>query len=207
VNPATSFKRSLRGYDPAQVHDHLEELSVKLEDLKKENAALRRENAEAGQNRRSSGIMESRLSGMLAKMEATSAALIEQNRTNAAVIAAQTEHERMVLRKNARDEAALIIRDAERRAQSLIDDAHKSRIAVLEEIALLRARRATLIARIKAVLVSQLEFLRSLEKDGAAPAEDAVPIPPRMSANEGLGADELASILASLDASLKTENE
>ncbi|MDH7516197.1 MAG: DivIVA domain-containing protein [Bacteroidota bacterium] len=189
-----AFPRSFRGYNPRAVEEHIRGLEEKIASLAERNAAL---------ETRLSAFRdaEEKLVRLLERMDTVSTEILERSKASAAAIAAQAEHERSLLRTQAREEASVIIRDAERRAEAIIEEAHRKRAAVLEEMTQLFSRRAVLIARIKAVLSSQLEFLRALEEEASDPGRETAPIAPTPTADAGIGAAELTSILQAIEAS------
>lgn len=194
-----TFSKAFRGFNPAEVQEFLGQLAGDVRGLSAENAILRLEVAKLESSLRASQELESKLKRMLEKMESTSETLIGQSKSNAAALATQAEHDRIVARKNASDEAMLIVRDAERRAQAVIEEANRRKQLMLEEIGMLHSRKATLVARIKALLQSQIEFLKAMETDVRDPVRETVSLPKGIKTKEGLGAAELQAIMDKLD--------
>ena len=194
-----TFSKAFRGFNPAEVQEYLGQLASEARALTSENTILTIEVAKLASSLKASQELESKLKRMLEKMESTSATLLDQSKTNAAALATQAEHDRIVAKKNASDEASLIVRDAERRAQAILEEANRRKQVMLEEIGMLHSRKATLIARIKALLQSQIEFLRAMEQDVRDPVREPVSLPKGMRTKEGLGAAELQAIMEKLD--------
>ena len=194
-----TFAKSFRGFDPKEVREFLGQLAAEVRSLTSENTILNVEVGKLESSLKASQQLEAKLKRMLERMESTSNTLIDQSKTNAAALATQAEHDRISAKRNASDEAALIVRDAERRAQLIIDEANRKKQSMLEEIGLLHSRRATLIARIKALLQSQIEFLRSIEKDARDPVHETISLPKDIKTKEGLGAAELQAIMQKLE--------
>ncbi|MBI5648289.1 MAG: DivIVA domain-containing protein [Ignavibacteriae bacterium] len=195
-----TFKKSLRGYEPAAVHAFLDELADGVRSLVQQNEVLRARLALLESKQKDSEAVEERLRAVLAGLEGTADALLEQSRNNAAAATERTEQERTRLVAHAREEAALITRDAERTARRLVDEAQAKRDRVLEEVELLSARRAALVARMKSIMAAQLEFLQSLERDARDSVADTPEVPGALSKPEGLSAARLHTILSTIDA-------
>ena len=193
------FRTTFRGYDATEVRVFVGKVAEVLRSIMQEHEAVRAHAATLEAQQRASQEMEIRLQDMLHAMEGTSAAIIEQSRNNAAALSAHSEHERIRMKEQARDEAALILRDAERKAQRIVDDADARRADALEEIGLLHSRRAMIVARIKSLLASQVEFLRAIERDMHDPTGDVPTFTRDTHPRDGIGAAELQSIIAKLD--------
>ena len=87
--------------------------------------------------------------------------------------------------ETARKEAQLIIREAEERSARLLDEARASLALLKEQIEILSTKKESIIRRLKLLLHSELDMVRSLESrdDPPAPGQAAQQeSPPRDSA-------------------------
>jgi cell division initiation protein len=67
--------------------------------------------------------------------------------------------------ENSRKEADLIIRDAELKAQQIIEKARTDFSKIKEEISALKARKESVLSRLKILLSSELDLIRALGVD------------------------------------------
>ena len=193
------FSKALRGISENEVRSYLKELATAIEGLTDENSKLRSHIAMLETRLKASQELEQKLTRMLRDMESTSAKIIDQSKTNSAAMSTQIERQRRVLLTKAQEEAAIIIRDAEKKAQRVLDEADGKRKSLIEEIGMLHARRMALIARIKSLLSSQVEFLNALDRDLKDPTANTIPIRRERKTKEGIGSAELQSIIQKLE--------
>ncbi|KAB2924682.1 MAG: DivIVA domain-containing protein [Bacteroidetes bacterium] len=153
------FKKVLRGYDPIEVDAFLDTLSNEFSELLKQSKELREEYLEMEIQLRDYRQKERDLQQILMQAQETSARSIE----------------------NSRKEAELIIQEAELKASQIIDHARMDVMRTREELANLRAKKEVLISRLKVLLNSEIEMIRSLEADDEAHGGESAPAPVRES--------------------------
>ena len=135
------FKKAFRGYDAEEVDAFLEIVAAEFEQISKENASLREKIESLGTTLSEYRNLEKTLQDTL---------LTAQRATEAA-------------RTNAQREADLIVRDAQIRAERIVDQARAQLNEIRQTIANLKMQRDSFLARLKALLNSQIELLETLE--------------------------------------------
>jgi len=137
------FKKVLRGYDPVEVDTFLEMISNELEELLGVNKQMKDKAIELETQLADYKHMEKTLQQTLLQAQETSGKSIE----------------------NSRKEADLIIKEAELKASQIVEKARTDFSRAKEEIANLKARKESIISRLKVLLHSELDLLRALEID------------------------------------------
>lgn len=131
------FRRSFRGYNEDEVDDFLDQVTRDLEALIRERDELRAELDEVKSRVEQYKTMESTL----------------QN----AIVVAQTAADDV--KANARKEAELIIQEAKDEAERIIAAANARHRQILEEAEEAKRQYTLFKARVRALLVGQLELL------------------------------------------------
>jgi len=137
------FKKVMRGFDSVEVETFLDMVSNDLEDLLTENKAVREKVIELETQLSDYKQIEKTLQQTLLQAQETSGKSIE----------------------NSRKEADLIIKEAELKAQQIVETARADFARIKEEISSLRARKESVISRLKVLLSSELDLIRALEID------------------------------------------
>ena len=145
------FRRAFRGYDAELVNDFLDLVADRMEELVKENMALRD----------SMGGMEEELGEYREKERALSEALMAAQRL------------REDARSHAEKEGELMIREAKLAAETARDEAARSLAREEETLRQVRARRGQLVESFRRLLERELSELQVIEDtlELEAPAE------------------------------------
>lgn len=137
------FKKVMRGYDPVEVDTFLDMLSNELEDLIRRNKDLSDKAIELEVQLRDYKNIEKTLQQTLMQAQEASGKSIE----------------------NSRKEAELTMQEAQMKATQILERARLDFSHAKEEIAHLKARKESIISRLKVLLSSEVELLRALEID------------------------------------------
>jgi len=137
------FKKGMRGYDTVEVETFLEMLSNEVEDLLKANKDLRDKTIELETQLADYKNMEKTLQQTLMQAQEASGKSIE----------------------NSRKEASLIIQDAELKASQIVEKARSDFARAKEEISTLRARKDSILSKLKVLLKSEIDLINALEVD------------------------------------------
>lgn len=164
------FKKVMRGYDPVEVETFLDMLSNDMEEQLRSTKDLRDRTIELETQLADYKNMEKTLQQTLMQAQEASGRSIE----------------------NSRKEADLIMKEAELKAAQIIDKARADFSRIKEQISSLKARKQSVISRLKVLLSSEIDLIRALEID----EEDR----PSQDGSKGTGKDnlELDSILKNL---------
>ncbi|MGB2868471.1 MAG: DivIVA domain-containing protein [Bacteroidota bacterium] len=137
------FKKVMRGYDPVEVDTFLDMLSNEVEELIK--AAKEQKDRIIGLETSLADYknMEKTLQQTLMQAQETSGKSIE----------------------NSRKEAELILREAEMKGSQIVEKARLDFARAKEEIANLKARKESVLSRLRVLLTSELDLIRALEID------------------------------------------
>ncbi len=164
------FKKVMRGYDPVEVETFLDMLSNDMEEQLRSTKDLRDRTIELETQLADYKNMEKTLQQTLMQAQEASGRSIE----------------------NSRKEAELIMKEAELKAAQIIDKARADFSRIKEQISSLKARKQSVISRLKVLLSSEIDLIRALEID----EEDR----PTQDGSKGTGKDnlELDSILKNL---------
>lgn len=137
------FKKVMRGYDPVEVDTFLDLLSHELEDILGSNKELRDKLIELETSLKDYKNMEKTLQQTLLQAQETSGKEIE----------------------NSRKEANLIVQEAELKASQIVEKARVDFSRMKEEIANLKARKESILSRLKVLLTSEIDLIKALEID------------------------------------------
>lgn len=149
------FRRTFRGYDPAEVDAFLEMVADEYEELVREKNDLADEVLKLRTQLRDYQEVERSLKETL-------------------LAAQQTMAES---RESSRREAELIIREAQVKAEEILEGARKQLAELRNEILTLRSQKESLARRLRHLLESQLELLGLLEVEDIRPEGRQVPSP------------------------------
>jgi cell division initiation protein len=137
------FKKTMRGFDPVEVHSYLEMIGSELEKILGTNKVQERKLIELETELKNYKEVEKTLKATLMNVQETSSKS----------------------RENSKKEADLILREAELSAAKILENAKREKQTLQEEIITLRTQKQSLIARLRHVLNSQLELMEVLEVD------------------------------------------
>jgi cell division initiation protein len=148
------FKRIMRGYDPVEVNTYLEMLSNELESVIREQKSNRERILELETQLRDYKQIEKSLQQALLQAQESASRAREQSN----------------------QEAEIIIKQAEVRAGEIVHESRNSLSRLRNEIEQLNTTRETMVSRLKILLNSQIELLRSLESEHAAESEGSAKV-------------------------------
>jgi len=137
------FKKTMRGYDTIEVETFLEMVSNDMEDLIHENHEQRDKILEQETQLADYKNMEKTLQQTLMQAQETSGKSIEHSKR----------------------EAELIVKEAEVKASQIVEKARLDFARAKEEISQLKARKESVLSKLKIVLSSELNLIRALEND------------------------------------------
>ncbi len=137
------FKKIFRGYDDVEVNTFLDMIAEEMENLTTANKELQTKLTELQTQLQDYKSMEVTLHATLMQAQDVSTKSVE----------------------NAKREGQLIIQAADLKATQILDKARTDNTRLKEEISILKAKKNTMISRLKLLLNSELELLRALEID------------------------------------------
>jgi cell division initiation protein len=137
------FKKVMRGYDPVEVDTFLDMISHELEEILTRNKELKDKIIELETQLKDYKNMEKTLQQTLLQAQETSGKEIA----------------------NSRREATIIVQEAELKASQIVDKARMDFARVKEEIANLKARKESILSRLKVLLTSEVDLIKALEVD------------------------------------------
>ena len=138
---AHEFRKTFRGLDSRNVRAFLDSVAQGIDELQKENDVLRRNFRELELKfREYQSLEQSRQQTLLQAQEIGGKAL-----------------------ENARKESQLIIQESEQRASLITDKARNELLNLREQITILRAKKDSMISRMKMLLNSELDVIKALE--------------------------------------------
>jgi cell division initiation protein len=146
------FKKVMRGYDPIEVDAFLDMLSHELEDVLARNKELKDKQIELETSLKDYKNMEKTLQQTLLQAQETSGKEIE----------------------NSRRGATLIVQEAELKASQIVDKARMDFSRMKEEIANLKARKESILSRLKVLLSSEVDLIKALEIDDDTAQQDGL---------------------------------
>jgi len=165
------FKKVMRGYDPVEVDTFMDMVANEFEDLLKQQKEMRDKVIELETQLKDYRQIEKTLQQtLLQAQEAT-------GRTYEA----------------ARKEAEMIGREAEVKAAKLVEQANSDLARMNSELMTLKGRRESLIGRLRVLLSSELDLIKTLEMGGD---ESLIENP---SLGTGKSSIDLDSILKNID--------
>ena len=162
------FKKKLRGFDQAEVRAYLDVVAQVVEELQKDQAGLNSRIAEFEIQLREYRSVEKAMQQTFVQAQETSTKAME----------------------NAKKESQLIIQEAEMRASNLVEKARNELINLREQLTILRAKKDSLITRLKMLLQSELDLVKALEIEEGLQAEDKAQLTFELS-KESMEIDEI----------------
>jgi cell division initiation protein len=137
------FKKTMRGFDTIEVETFLEMVSNELEDLIRENREQKDKIIELETQLSDYKNIERSLQQTFMQAQETSGKSIE----------------------NSKREAEIIIKEAEVKASQIVEKARLDFAHVKEEISQLKARKESVLSKLKVLLSSELNLIRALDID------------------------------------------
>jgi cell division initiation protein len=171
------FKKVMRGYDPVEVDTFMDMLAGEFEDLLKAQKEMRDKVVELEVQLPDYRQIEKTLQQTLLQAQEATGRTYE----------------------SARREAELIVQEAEQKAGKIVEQANSDLTRMKNEIMQLYTRKESLIGRLRVLLSSELELIKTLEMGG-----DEHLIEPR-SMGTGKESIEIDSVLKSIDNDRSTE--
>ena len=159
------FKKAMRGYDPIEVETFLEMVSNDLEELIHENRGQKDKIIELETQLVDYKNIERSLQQTFMQAQETSGKSIE----------------------NSKREAEIIIKEAEVKASQIVEKARLDFAHIKEDIFQLKARKESVLSRLKVLLSSELNLIKALEVDDEEGKKD----PSRGSGKDYLELEEI----------------
>jgi len=144
------FATKMRGFNPAEVTTYLESVAAEFEELNKLNSQLRERVVE----------LETKLQDYTSMEKAIQQTFMQAQETGGKAV------------ENARKEAQLIIHEAEVKATQILDKSRTNLTAIKEQITILKARKDSIVVRLRMLLNSELDLIKTLEFDEAFPSQN-----------------------------------
>jgi cell division initiation protein len=138
------FKKVMRGYDPIEVDTFLEMMSNEYEELLKQQKEMRDRVVQLETQLKDYKQIEKTLQQTLMQAQEATGRTYE----------------------SARKESELILREAESKAAKIVEQANGDLARLNNEMIQLRARRESLIGRLRVLLSSELDLIKTLEMGG-----------------------------------------
>ncbi len=135
------FKKVMRGYDPIEVETFMEMLANEFESLLKEQSDMRDKFIEFDTQLKDYKQIEKTLQQTFLQAQETTAKTVEA----------------------ARRDAELVIKEAEMKASQIVGHANTEIGKLTNEIMQLRARKESLLGRLRVLLSSELDLIKTLE--------------------------------------------
>jgi cell division initiation protein len=140
------FKKVMRGYDPVEVETFMDMMANEFEDLLKQQKEMRDTVVELETQLKDYRQIEKTLQQTLLQAQEATGRTYE----------------------SARRESELILREAESKAAKIVEQANSDLARKSNEIRQLVARRESLIGRLRVLLSSELDLIKTLEMGGDA---------------------------------------
>ena len=138
------FKRVLRGYDPVEVDTFMDMLATEFEDQLQQAKEMRDKVVELETHLKDYKQIEKTLQQTLLQAQEATGRTYE----------------------SARREAETIVREAEGKAAKTVEQAYADVTRLTSQIGDLKARRDSLVARLRVLLSSELDMIKVLEMGG-----------------------------------------
>jgi cell division initiation protein len=167
------FSRIFRGFDPTEVKDFLEDLAVEWEQSEKRLDELGGKIVELETQLKDFKSMEKALQQTFVQAQETSAKSVDQ----------------------ARREAQLIIQEAEMKASQILDKSRHDLTALKEQVTILKAKKDSMVSRLRILLNSELDLIKALEVDEEGRSDQVADAPEDHSKEK----KEIDEIIRSLD--------
>ena len=136
------FKKAMRGYDPVEVDTFLEMVAADMEEMLRDQKETREKALQLETQLKDYRQIEKTLQQTLMQAQEATGKTYE----------------------SARREAESIIKEAEVRASAIADGANRDLAKVANEINELKVRRESLIARLRVLLSTELDLLKTLDQ-------------------------------------------
>lgn len=137
------FKSKISGYDPKEVSNFLEKIAADWEETQNEHSEMKDKIVELETKLKDYTTMEKAIQQTFLQAQETSTKSLD----------------------NARKEAQLIIQEAEIKAGKIIEKARTDLTALKEQLTILKAKKDSIVARLKMMLKSELDLVKALEVD------------------------------------------
>ena len=165
------FKKVIRGYDPVEVDTFMDMMANEFEDLLKQQKEMRDKQVELETQLKDYRQIEKTLQQTLLQAQEATGRTYE----------------------SARRESELIVKEAESKAAKIVEQANSDLNRLANEMTQLKAKRESLIGRLRVLLSSELDLIKALEMGGDLSASD--------NASHGTGKEsiQLEEILKQID--------
>ena len=140
------FKKAMRGYDTVEVDTFMDMMAGEFEDLLRQQKELRDRVVETETQLKDYRQIERTLQHTLLQAQETTSKTYE----------------------SAQREADVTIREAELRASKLLQQANSDLIRINNELDRVKAKKDSLIGRLRVLLSSELDLIKTLEMGGDA---------------------------------------
>lgn len=137
------FSKTLRGYNPHEVTAFLEIVAAEFEQLQLTNKELSEKITETETALQTYKSIEKAIQQTFMQAQETSGKSIE----------------------NARKEAQLLLHEAEMKASQILDKARSELTVLKEHMTILKAKKDSIVSRLKMLLNSEMELIKALEID------------------------------------------
>jgi cell division initiation protein len=144
------FKKTMRGFDPVEVETFLEMLSNEIEESVRLDKEQKDKILELETQLSDYKNIEKTLQQTLMQAQETSGKSIE----------------------NSKREAEIIVKEAELKASQIVEKARLDFAKAKEEISTLKARKESVLSKLKILLSSELDLIRALAVDDDATQRD-----------------------------------
>lgn len=138
------FRKSLRGYDPVEVDTFMEMVASEFEEVLRSQKEMRDKVVELEVQLRDYRQIEKTLQQTLMQAQEATGRTYE----------------------SARREAELIVKEAEQKASKIVEQANSDLVRMNNEIMQLYTRKESMIGRLRVLLSSELELIKTLEMGG-----------------------------------------
>ena len=140
------FKKVVRGYDPVEVDTFMEMMANEFEDLYKQQRELRDKLIELETQLKDYRQIEKSLQQTLLQAEEATGRMYDSSRK----------------------EAELIVKEAELKAAKIVERANTDQVRMESELKILVGKKESLIGRLRVLLSSELDLIKTLEAGGDA---------------------------------------
>ena len=137
------FAKTFRGYNEVQVRQFLDAITAAMEEMLEYERGLEQRVA----------TLEAQLQDYKSIEKSLQLTLMQAQESGAKAI------------ENAKQEGHLIIREAELKASQLLDKSRNDVVTLKEQITIFKAKKDSIVVRLRMLLNSELELIRALEVD------------------------------------------
>ena len=137
------FTKTFRGYNPEEVVAFLDMVATEFEQLQQSVKELTLKNAELDTSLQNYKSVERAIQMTLMQAQETSGKTIE----------------------NARKETQLLLHEAEIKSSQMLEQARNDLTIIKEHITILKAKKDSIVSRLKMLLNSELQMIKALEVD------------------------------------------